>query len=113
MLLPPPNGTVLPIHPGADKVAEACWIPSCWNQTRYIGVQQMPMESPFTIDRAEMKQSPRDNTPRAAKSGERTGTSCPLCGEPVLRQEIASNGSQMGTRRVCSKRGCPWQGKDH
>lgn len=59
-----------------------------------------------------MKQPVRDNTPRAAKSGERTGTSCPVCGESVLRQEIATNGARMGDRLVCSKRGCPWQGKD-
>jgi hypothetical protein len=59
-----------------------------------------------------MKNSGRNDSPRAAKAGERTGTSCPVCGESVLRQEIASNGSQMGNRLVCSRRGCPWQGKD-
>ncbi len=60
-----------------------------------------------------MNRPTRDNTPRAGKEGERTGTRCPLCDEPVLRQEnISSNGTRLGTRLVCSKRGCPWQGRD-
>ena len=54
----------------------------------------------------------RENGPRAAKTGERTGTSCPICGESVLRQEIGGGGGRNGNRLVCSKRGCPWQGKD-
>lgn len=55
----------------------------------------------------------KDNTPRAAKPGERTGTKCPICSEDVLRQEnTTSNGTRLGTRLVCSKRGCPWQGRD-
>jgi hypothetical protein len=54
-----------------------------------------------------------ENTQRAGKEGERTGTRCPLCQEPVLRQEaISSNGTRMGYKLVCSKRGCPYQGKD-
>lgn len=60
-----------------------------------------------------MKQPARDNEPRAGKPGERTGTTCPLCGEAVLRQQNTSgNGSRVGNRLVCSKRGCPWQGQD-
>lgn len=60
-----------------------------------------------------MKQPIRDNSPRAGKSGERTGTKCPLCEEPVLRQEnVSRNGTRLGNRLVCSKRGCPWQGQD-
>ncbi|MEX2582574.1 MAG: hypothetical protein WD766_04845 [Gemmatimonadota bacterium] len=55
----------------------------------------------------------KDNAPRAAKPGEKTGTKCPLCNEAVLRQEqISSNGTYHGSKLVCSKRGCPWQGKD-
>ena len=58
-----------------------------------------------------MKRPERNNTPRAAKQGERTGSKCPLCSEAVLRQEnITSNGTRLGTRLVCSKRGCPWNG---
>ena len=53
------------------------------------------------------------NTARAAKPGERTGSRCPLCDEAVLRQEtFSSNGSRQGSRLVCSKRGCPWQGRE-
>lgn len=53
------------------------------------------------------------NTGRAAKHGDRTGTRCPVCDEPVLRQETQSrNGTALGSRLVCSKRGCPWQGRD-
>lgn len=60
-----------------------------------------------------MKKTMQENGPRAAKSGERTGARCPLCDEAVLRQEnISSNGTRLGTRLVCSKRGCPWLGKD-
>ena len=59
-----------------------------------------------------MSRPARDNTPRAAKPGERTGAKCPLCDEAVLRQEISSNGAQMGHRLVCSKRGCPWQRRE-
>jgi hypothetical protein len=60
-----------------------------------------------------MKQPLKENQPRAAKSGERTGTTCPICGEAVLRQEnVSSNGTRNGYRLVCSKRGCPWQGQD-
>lgn len=61
-----------------------------------------------------MSRPVRDNhMPRAAKPGDRTGAKCPLCAEPVLRQEnITSNGTNLGTRLVCSKRGCPWQGRD-
>lgn len=60
-----------------------------------------------------MKQPIRDNSPRAGKAGERTGTKCPLCEEPVLRQEnVSRNGTRLGNRLVCSKRGCPWQGQD-
>ena len=60
-----------------------------------------------------MKRPVSENQPRAAKVGERTGTTCPVCSEPVLRQEnISSNGTDLGTRLVCSKRGCPGQGKD-
>jgi hypothetical protein len=52
------------------------------------------------------------NAPRAAKQGERTGSRCPLCDEPVLRQDtVSSNGTRLGARLVCSKRGCPWQGR--
>lgn len=60
-----------------------------------------------------MKRNVQENAPRAAKPGERTGAKCPLCDEPVLRQEnISSNGTRLGMRLVCSKRGCPWQGQD-
>jgi hypothetical protein len=60
-----------------------------------------------------MKRPVIENAPRAGKPGERTGTKCPLCDEAVLRQEnITSNGTRLGTRLVCSKRGCPWQGQD-
>jgi hypothetical protein len=46
------------------------------------------------------------------KQGDRTGTKCPVCGEDVLRQEkFSTNGSATGARLVCSRRGCPWQGK--
>jgi hypothetical protein len=52
------------------------------------------------------------NTQRPGKPGERTGQKCPVCGEPVLSQEtFSSNGSRTGSRLVCSKRGCPWQGR--
>jgi hypothetical protein len=55
----------------------------------------------------------RENTQREAKSGERTGTKCPLCHEPARRQEnVSSNGTRMGHSVVCSKRGCPWKGQD-
>ena len=59
-----------------------------------------------------MKRS--NETPRRqGKTGERTGTKCPVCSEDVLRQEqISSNGTLLGTRLVCSKRGCPWQGRE-
>lgn len=60
-----------------------------------------------------MKRPEREFTPRAAKPGERTGSKCPLCDDAVLRQEnISSNGTRLGSRLVCSKRGCPWQGVD-
>lgn len=60
-----------------------------------------------------MKHPLKENQQRAGKTGERTGSSCPLCGDAVLRQEnITSNGTRLGERLVCSKRGCPWQGKD-
>lgn len=60
-----------------------------------------------------MKPSIRENTPRAGKPGERTGTTCPVCSEPVLRQEnISRNGTRLGSKLVCSKKGCPWQGQD-
>lgn len=59
-----------------------------------------------------MKRPVRENTPRAAKPGERTGAKCPLCSEAVLLQDnITSNGTNLGARLVCSKRGCPWQGR--
>lgn len=49
---------------------------------------------------------------RAAKPGERTGRKCPICDEPVLSQDtFAANGSRQGSKLVCSKRGCPWQGR--
>ncbi|CAN5716500.1 hypothetical protein BH23GEM6_BH23GEM6_24630 [soil metagenome] len=60
-----------------------------------------------------MKKPTRDNSARAGKQGETTGTRCPICDEAVLRQEnISSNGTKLGTRLVCSKRGCPWQSPD-
>lgn len=60
-----------------------------------------------------MNRPTRDNAPRAGKQGERTGAKCPICDEPVLRQEnISRNGTRLGTRLVCAKRGCPWQGQD-
>lgn len=61
-----------------------------------------------------MKQQPvRENTLRAAKPGEKTGTRCPLCDDAVLRQEnLSANGTRLSSRLVCSKRGCPWQGQD-
>lgn len=60
-----------------------------------------------------MKRPGAENMPRAGKQGEKTGARCPLCDEAVLRQEqISSNGTRIGMRLVCSKRGCPWQGKD-
>lgn len=60
-----------------------------------------------------MKRPVRENPPKLGKQGERTGTRCPLCDEPVLRQErISSNGTRLENRLVCSKRGCPWQGRD-
>jgi hypothetical protein len=60
-----------------------------------------------------MKLPARENTPRSAKAGDRTGTKCPICEEPVLRQEqITRNGTRLGHRLVCSKRGCPWQKQD-
>jgi hypothetical protein len=60
-----------------------------------------------------MKQTERSNLPRAGKDGDRTGSKCPLCGEDVLRQDnFSTNGSRTGSRLVCAKRGCPWQGKD-
>lgn len=46
------------------------------------------------------------------KFGERTGTSCPVCGDAVLKQEIfGQSGALSGHRLVCSKKGCPWQGR--
>ncbi len=60
-----------------------------------------------------MKKPIQDVGPRAPKEGDRTGTTCPLCGEPVLRQEVVgNNGLRQGTRLVCSKRGCPYQATD-
>lgn len=57
-----------------------------------------------------MKQTP-GNRPR--KPGEATGTTCPVCGDSVLRQErFGSAGARDGYRLVCSKRGCPWQGRE-
>lgn len=59
-----------------------------------------------------MNRAAGGNAPRAAKTGERTGSRCPLCDEPVLRQEaVSSNGTRLGSKLVCSKRGCPWQGR--
>jgi hypothetical protein len=59
-----------------------------------------------------MKRTTRENQPRAAKEGERTGTRCPVCDEAVLRQDaVTSNGTRLGSRLVCSKRGCPWQAR--
>ena len=44
------------------------------------------------------------------KQGERTGTSCPVCGDAVLQQEkYGRSGAIDGYRQVCSRRGCPWQ----
>jgi hypothetical protein len=49
---------------------------------------------------------------RQPKQGDRTGTTCPVCGDAVLRQEkFGGNGALSGHRLVCSKRGCPWQGR--
>jgi hypothetical protein len=49
---------------------------------------------------------------RQPKQGERTGTMCPVCGDAVLRQEtFGKAGALAGHRLVCSKRGCPWQGR--
>jgi hypothetical protein len=46
------------------------------------------------------------------KQGDRTGTTCPVCGDDVLRQEkFSTNGSPTGARLVCARRGCPWQAK--
>lgn len=60
-----------------------------------------------------MKRPVNENVARAGKQGERTGTRCPICDEPVLRQEnITPNGTRLGTRLVCSKRGCPYQAQD-
>lgn len=60
-----------------------------------------------------MNGSPQRDAPRAAKPGDRTGERCPLCDEPVLRQEpVSSNGTRLPARLVCSKRGCPWQSRD-
>jgi hypothetical protein len=60
-----------------------------------------------------MKRKEREYGPHAGKAGDRTGSKCPLCGEDVLRQEnITANGTRLGSRLVCSKRGCPWQGTD-
>ena len=60
-----------------------------------------------------MKKMTEPYVPRAAVAGEKTGNSCPLCGEAVLRQEVVgSNGAKLGTRLVCAKRGCPWKGVD-
>jgi hypothetical protein len=60
-----------------------------------------------------MKQQKREYGPKSAKVGERTGSKCPLCGDDVLRQEaFSSNGTRLGYRQVCSKRGCPWKGRD-
>lgn len=59
-----------------------------------------------------MKGPVRDNTPRAAKVGERTGAKCPLCDEPVLRPENTSGNGSGDGRLVCSKRGCPWRGTE-
>jgi hypothetical protein len=56
-----------------------------------------------------MKQS---STSHAAKAGERTGMTCPVCNDAVLKQEtFGSGGSHAGHRLVCAKRGCPWQGR--
>lgn len=63
------------------------------------------------IPEQPMRRSEKENAPRAAKQGDRTGDKCPICDEAVLRQEnISSNGTRLGARLVCSKRGCPWQG---
>jgi hypothetical protein len=60
-----------------------------------------------------MQRHVREDAARAAKQGERTGDRCPVCDDAVLRQEtFSSNGSRSGSRLVCSKRGCPWQGRD-
>jgi hypothetical protein len=49
---------------------------------------------------------------RQPKQGERTGTTCPVCGDSVLRQErYGKAGALDGFRLVCSRRGCPWQGQ--
>jgi hypothetical protein len=57
--------------------------------------------------------STRENAQRAGKTGERTGSRCPICDEPILRQEsITRNGTSLGHKLVCSKRGCPWQKSD-
>jgi len=48
------------------------------------------------------------------KEGVRAGIACPVCGDAVLRQELLGKGdAHNGHRLVCSRRGCPWQGKDH
>lgn len=48
---------------------------------------------------------------RQGKQGERTGTSCPVCGDAVLRQEkFGKGGALSGHKLVCSRPGCPWQG---
>lgn len=55
---------------------------------------------------------PSEGNPRQPKQGERVGTKCPICQEDVLKQErISSSGKSLGSRLVCSKRGCPWQGR--
>jgi hypothetical protein len=54
-----------------------------------------------------MKKQPVAGGP---KHGERTGTSCPVCGDSALKQEtFGPGGALKGHRLVCSKRGCPWQ----
>jgi hypothetical protein len=56
-----------------------------------------------------MKNAPGKRQP---KHGERTGLSCPICNDSVLKQEtFGKAGALSGYRLVCSKRGCPWMGR--
>jgi hypothetical protein len=56
-----------------------------------------------------MKQTSASRQP---KHGDRTGLTCPVCNDAVLRQEtFGKNGAHQGHRLICSKRGCPWQGQ--
>jgi hypothetical protein len=46
------------------------------------------------------------------KQGERTDITCPVCTDAVLKQErFGRNGQLESYRLVCSRRGCPWQGR--